>query len=101
MYNKCMKFDWDEEKSRTNQGKHGIDFEAAKNLWLDEDQIEIQAPHPIENRRIIIAKVSNKIWAAIYTIRNDTIRIISVRRARKREVNLYEKEKSGDKQCGV
>jgi hypothetical protein len=92
-----MKFEWDSEKSRTNQDKHAIDFEAAKNLWLDEDRIEIYAPHPIEDRRIIIAKYRNKIWAAIYTIRDDTIRIISVRRARKREVNLYEKEKTGDK----
>jgi len=32
MYNKCMKFDWDEEKSRTNRDKYGIDFESAKNL---------------------------------------------------------------------
>jgi uncharacterized DUF497 family protein len=55
-----MKFDWDEEKSRTNQDKHGIDFEAAKNLWLDEDQIEIYAPHPIEDRTIIIAKFHNR-----------------------------------------
>ncbi len=93
-----MKFDWNEEKSRTNQDKHGIDFEAAKNLWLDEDRIEICAPHPIEDRRIIIAKYRNRIWAAIYTTRNDTIRIISVKRARKREGNLYEKEKTGNKQ---
>ena len=92
-----MKFEWDSEKSRTNQDKHGIYFEAAKNLWLDEDQIEIYAPHPMEDRRIIIAKYHNKIWAAIYTMRDDTIRIISVRRARKREVNLYEKEKIGNK----
>jgi hypothetical protein len=92
-----MNFDWDEEKSKINQFKHGIDFEAAKNLWLDEDQIEIYTPHPIEDRRIIIAKYHKKIWAAIYTIRDDTIRIISVRRARKREVNLYEKEKTGNK----
>jgi uncharacterized DUF497 family protein len=92
-----MKYEGDEGKSRTNQDKHGIDFEAAKNLWLDEDQIEIHAPHPIENRKIIIAKYRNRIWAAIYTIRDDTIRIISVRRARKREMNLYEKEKISNK----
>lgn len=92
-----MNFDWDEEKSRTNQHKHGIDFESAKNLWLDEDRIEIHAPHPIENRRILIAKFHNKIWTAIYTIRDDTIRIISVRCARKREVYLYEKEKISSK----
>ena len=92
-----MKFEWDAEKSRTNQDKHGIDFEAAKNLWLDEDQIEIYAPHPIEDRRIIIAKYHHKIWVTIYTVRDGVIRIISVRRARKREVNLYEKEKIGNK----
>lgn len=97
MYNICMKFEWDEDKSKINRDKHGIDFEAAKNLWLDEDQIEIYAPYPIEDRRIIIAKYRNKIWVAIYTIRDDTIRIISVRRARKREVNLYEKEKTDNK----
>jgi len=92
-----MKFEWDKEKSRINQDKHGVDFETARNLWLDEDQIEIYAPHPIEDRRIIIAKYRNKLWTAIYTMRDDTIRIISVRRARKREVNLYEKKKIGNK----
>jgi uncharacterized protein len=98
MYNKCMKFDWDEGKSKINQDKHGIDFEAAKNLWLDEDRVEIHAPHPIEDRRIIIAKYRDKLWAGIYAMRDDTIRIISVRRARRREANLYyEKEKNGDR----
>ena len=97
MYNKCMKFEWNEVKNRINQDKHGIDFETARNLWLDQDQIEIYAPYPIEDRRIIIAKYRNKLWTAIYTMRDDTIRIISVRRARKREVNLYEKKKIGNK----
>lgn len=92
-----MKFDWDEGKSKINQDKHGIDFETAKNLWLDKDRVEIHAPYPVENRSIIIAKYRNKLWAAIYTIRDDTIRIISVRHARKREVNLYEKEKISTK----
>lgn len=98
MYNFCMKFEWDEDKSRINKEKHGIDFETANNLWLDEDRVEIYAPYPIEDRGIIIAKYHHKLWAAIYTIRDDTIRIISVRHARKREVNLYEKESVGKKQ---
>ncbi|MDI7258591.1 MAG: BrnT family toxin [Thermodesulfobacteriota bacterium] len=93
-----MKYEWDEGKSKINQDKHGIDFETANNLWLDEDRVEIYAPYPIEDRSIIIAKYHHKLWAAIYTIRDDTIRIISVRRARKREVNLYEKESVGKKQ---
>ncbi len=97
MYNICMKFEWDEDKSRINKEKHGIDFETANNLWLDEDRVEIYAPYPVENRSIIIAKHQHKLWTAIYTIRDDTIRLISVRRARKREENLYEKEKVGNK----
>jgi uncharacterized DUF497 family protein len=92
MYNKYMKFEWDNDKSNSNKMKHGIDFETAKNIWLDENRIEIHAPHPVENRGIIIGKHNNKLWTAIYTLRGDAIRIISVRRARKKEAMLYEKE---------
>ena len=87
-----MKYEWDENKSRLNKEKHGIDFNAATNLWNDKDRIEIQTIFPDEDRSILIAKVENKLWAAIYTKRNDVIRIISVRRARKKETMLYEQE---------
>lgn len=87
-----MKFEWDTEKSRSNKAKHGIDFETAKELWLDGNCVEIHAPYPLEDRRIIIGKLKNKIWIAVYTLRHDAIRIISVRRARKREANLYEEK---------
>ena len=88
-----MKFEWDANKSDANKLKHGIDFKTAKNIWFDEDRIEIQVPYPVEERWIVIGKYKNKIWTGIYTIRNDAIRIISVRRARPREVKLYEKDK--------
>ncbi len=55
----------------------------------------IHAPHPLEDRTIIIGKCQDKLWAAVFTPRGDTIRIISVRRARKREASLYEKENIG------
>ena len=90
-----MKFEWDEKKSAINLSKHGIDFNAATKLWEDEDRIQIQTAFPIENRIILIGKIKGKLWAAIYTRRDNAIRIISVRRARKREARLYEqKEKS-------
>lgn len=88
-----MKFEWDSLKSRTNRVKHGIDFETAKDLWLDENRIEIHASHPVENRSILIGKLHKKLWTAIYTIRGDTVRIISVRHSREKEVELYEKER--------
>ena len=89
-----MKFEWNAEKSKTNKVKHGIDFETAKGLWLDENRVEIQAPYPVEDRCIIIGKLQNKLWTGIYTMRSGAIRIISVRRARKKEATLYEKEEN-------
>ena len=87
-----MKFEWDEKKSGINLSKHGIDFNTATELWDDENRIQIQTAFPIENRRILIGKIGEKIWAAIYTRRNNSIRIISVRRARKREARIYEQK---------
>jgi uncharacterized protein len=97
MYNIYMDFEWDPVKSESNWRKHGIDFETAKNLWLDQNRVEIYAPHPVEDRMILIAKHLDKIWTAIYTPRQDAIRIISVRRARQKEVDLYEEEGPGQK----
>jgi hypothetical protein len=86
-----MHFEWDPQKSLSNAEKHGIDFETATALWQDEQRVEIEAPYPIENRYIIIGKLNGKLWAAIFTYRQKKIRIISVRRARKKERELYEK----------
>jgi uncharacterized DUF497 family protein len=90
-----MKFEWDVSKSATNKAKHGIDFDTAKNIWLDENRVEIHAPYPVEDRIILIGQYQDKLWTAIYTMRGDAIRIISVRRAREKEVKLY--EEAGEK----
>jgi uncharacterized DUF497 family protein len=73
-----MRFDWDSQKSLTNMEKHGIDFQTAKSLWFDDDRVEIEMA-----------------WTAIYTVRNETVRLISVRRSRTKEVRLYEEKKAG------
>ena len=86
-----MKFLWDENKNRANRAKHGIDFETATLLWSDEHRVEIHTTFPDENRSIIIGKIKAKLWAAIFTQREEAIRIISVRRARRKETALYEK----------
>lgn len=88
-----MKFEWDENKSRSNKQKHGIDFQSATELWHDKDRIEIQTSFPDENRNILIAETESKLWVAVFTLRNGTARIISVRRARKKEAALYDEEK--------
>ena len=85
-----MLFEWDPPKSIANQEKHGIDFETAKKLWSDENRVEIHASHPVEDRWILIGKKDEKLWTAIYTLRGNAIRIISVRRSREKEVDLYD-----------
>ena len=85
-----MPFEWDPQKSIANKEKHGIDFEPAKRLWPDENRVEIHASHPVEDRWILIGKKDDKLWTAIYTVRGNAIRIISVRRSREKEVDLYD-----------
>jgi uncharacterized DUF497 family protein len=87
-----MEFEWDENKNRVNKSKHGIDFNTATEFWKDQNRIEIQTNFPAENRDALIAKIQDKVWTAIFTRRMHAIRIISVRRARKKETMLYERK---------
>jgi uncharacterized DUF497 family protein len=70
--------------------KHGIDFYEAQALWDDPDFIEIPVKTSDEPRFLVIGKISEKHWSGIITYRNDKIRLISVRRSRKEEVDIYE-----------
>ena len=85
-----MKFEYDENKSRSNKIKHGIDFIEAQELWQDNKMVEILTPFEDEKRYINIGKIKNKFYSVITTIREDKIRIISVRRSRKKEIEIYE-----------
>jgi len=84
-------FDFDPAKSKSNQQKHGIDFETAQALWEDPQLLEIPARTEGETRFFVIGQMNEQHWSAIITYRNGRIRIISVRRSRKEEIELYEK----------
>lgn len=88
-----MIFEFDPAKSAANFAKHGIDFDAAKKLWLDDDAFEIDARSTTEPRRALIGMIEAKHWIAFFTPRDGAIRIISVRRARDYEVEAYEHQK--------
>lgn len=83
-------FEYDGDKSQTNLEKHGIDFLDAQALWNDPDLLEIRAKSEDEPRFLVVGLIGQKHWSAVVTYRNGTIRLISVRRSRKREVELYE-----------
>lgn len=85
-----MEFEFDPKKSKSNRGKHGIDFVEAQLLWLDSMLLEIPARTSDEPRYVIIGRIGEKHWTAVVTYRQDRIRIISVRRSRKEEVEIYE-----------
>jgi len=85
-----MRFEFDPAKSAANKVKHGIDFVEAQALWLDEERIERTARPTNEPRFQIIGQIAQTIWTATVTYRHeDTIRLISVRRARDIEKAQY------------
>jgi uncharacterized DUF497 family protein len=85
-----MEFDYDPEKSAANKVKHGIDFDEAQALWVDPAYLEIPAKTQGEARFLIIGVIDHKHWSAVVTYREKTVRLISVRRSRKEEIQLYE-----------
>jgi uncharacterized DUF497 family protein len=85
-----MDFEFDPKKSDINKSKHGIDFYEAQALWDDSDLIEIPLKTSDEPRFLALGKISEKYWSGIITYRNSKARIISVRRSRKEEVDIYE-----------
>lgn len=85
-----MNFEFDPEKSDSNKLKYGIDFIEAQELWDDRDLLEIPAKTTDEPRFLVIGRIDETHWTGIITYRSDDIRIISVRRARNEEIELYE-----------
>jgi uncharacterized DUF497 family protein len=87
-----MEFEFDAEKSKINKQKRGIDFYEAPTLWDDPDLIEIPVKTSDEPRFLVIGKISGKHWSGVITYRGEKIRIISVRRSRQEEADIYEGE---------
>ena len=85
-----MEFEFDEKKGQLNSKKHGFDFVEAQKLWNDPDRLEVPARAEDESRYLLVGKIENKRWSAIFTRRADKIRIISARRSREKEVKLHE-----------
>ena len=88
-----MEFEFDSKKSDSNKEKHGINFHEAQKLWDDPDLIEIPVTTSDEPRILVIGNISGKHWSGVITYRGENIRIISVRRSRKEEVDIYESER--------
>lgn len=86
------RFEFDDGKSRSNLAKHGIDFHDAQELWKDPDLIQFRAKSDDEERYLVIGRMEAKHWSAVITYRGESVRLISVRRSRQMEIELYESQ---------
>jgi uncharacterized DUF497 family protein len=86
-----MKFEWDEKKRLVNIKKHGIDFVAACRLW-ESPMLVVQDDREDygETRWIGLGTLEDRIIVVVFTKRLNMIRIISCRKANKREIKYYE-----------
>jgi len=87
---RAMRFEYDSQKSQSNKLKHGIDFIEAQVLWDDSDRLLVPTRTQGEPRFLLVGKIKDKHWSAVFTYREKAVRIISVRRSRKNEVAYYE-----------
>ena len=83
-------FEFDRAKSDSNRAKHGIDFVAVQALWADPELLEIPGRVGDEARQVVIGRIGARHWSCVVTYRAGCVRIISARRARPKEVRLYE-----------
>ena len=91
-----MRFEWDEDKNRSNFKKHGVWFEEAQTIWVDSESVEFFDPEhsSTEDRFIRIGhSTRGRLLLVVFCerIEEPTIRIISARKATTQEMRAYEK----------
>ena len=92
-----MNFEWDENKNQINQRKHGISFEEAQAVFEDEHAILFDDPdHSESEERFLLIGLYRKTRVCIvsncYRGTDETIRIISERKATKLERSVYDEQ---------
>jgi hypothetical protein len=87
-------FEWDEVKAVANYAAHGVTFEAARDVFRDPfaiDWLDERMPYG-EDRYAVIGMVEDRLLFVAYTMRGDTVRIISARGAEAYEKRRYHEE---------
>lgn len=91
-----LHFEWDEAKAKANVKKHGLSFEEAKSVFLDDLAMMIPDPdHSLEEDRFVLLGYSSSLKLLVvchcYRAEGRIIRIISARRATRKEALIYER----------
>jgi uncharacterized DUF497 family protein len=90
-YNNMIKITYDSGKDATNTSKHGVSLSLARKI--DWDSIDASPDHRrdyCEERYVAAAPINGRLYVVVFVIRDDTLRIISLRKANKREVQHYD-----------
>lgn len=88
-----MRFEWDEAKRQSNLRKHGIDFRGCERLFMGEIlTVEDDREDYGENRFVSIGLLDGRVVAVVHTESDDTIRVISIRKATRNEQETYFKQ---------
>jgi len=91
----AISFEWDDKKAKSNLQKHGVSFEEASTVFGDELSLTIDDPlhSQEENRLILIGKsMINNTLVVVHLEKTESIRIISARKATKKEKSFYEEQ---------
>lgn len=85
-------FEWDEQKAQSNEAKHAVSFPFITRAFDDDNRLTV-----IDNRRdygevryITLARIEQRVYVLVYTMRDTVIRLISARKANSKEVKRYE-----------
>jgi uncharacterized protein len=94
-----LRFEWDERRAAANRRKHGVSFEEARTVFLDEDALQIPDPeHSNEEDRFVILGISSHLRVLVvchcYRENDEVIRIISARKADRGERKNYDQRRS-------
>ena len=92
-----IRFEWDERKSASNRRKHGVSFEEARTVFFDEDALEFPDPDHGEDRFLMLGmSLRQRVLVVCHCFRSSasTIRIISARKATRREREVYGRKRS-------
>jgi uncharacterized DUF497 family protein len=90
----ALTFEWDSRKAQSNLAKHGVGFEEASTIFGDPSSLTIPDPeHSLSEERYVTMgrAFTGKLLVVVHTERGDNIRVISARRASRRERKFYEK----------
>jgi len=88
-----MVFEYDDLKNEANIIKHKVSFEEAQTIWSDPDMVVLPARKHGEKRMLAIGEAYTACYSVVHTKRGEAIRIISARRATRKEAQLYEAAK--------